>query len=419
MKTLRKQFPRGLELLHDPKLNKGTAFTDAERALLGLRGLLPARLQTQQEQMRRVLVNLTRKSTALERYIFLIALLDRNETLFYRTIVDNMEQMLPLIYTPTVGQACEQYSTIFRRARGVFVSANDRGRVAEVLRDWPERDVRVIVVTDGERILGLGDLGANGMGIPVGKLILYSACGGIPPFQCLPITLDVGTDNPALRRDPLYLGLPQRRFRGQDYEALVAEFITAATQTFPDAIIQFEQAVASKPKGFEAHLPLARLYAAATPHPIQRLEAYRLLDWERQGSAWRVPRSSLTPILRFADVEAYVQEAPTGPRDGTQLQAFVQVAVAKEDQPHYLKVLARPGVDVGPLVRFALGVIAARTRGGGHRHDHGVMAAVRTYESPIDRGLEDAGFGTIAQVTLLMKEMMIRVAEPALVPAVR
>ena len=181
MKTLRKQFPRGLELLHDPKLNKGTAFTDAERDLLGLRGLLPARLQTQQEQMRRVLVNLTRKSTALERYIFLIALLDRNETLFYRTIVDNMEQMLPLIYTPTVGQACEQYSTIFRRARGVFVSANDRGRVAEVLRDWPERDVRVIVVTDGERILGLGDLGANGMGIPVGKLVLYSACGGIPP----------------------------------------------------------------------------------------------------------------------------------------------------------------------------------------------------------------------------------------------
>jgi hypothetical protein len=166
-------------------------------------------------------------------------------------------------------------------------------------------------------------------------------------------------------------------------------------------------------------LALARLYAAATPQPIARLEAYRLLDWERQGSAWRVPRSSLTPILRFADVEAFVQDASDGSRDGTQLQAFLQVAVAKEDQPHYLKVLARPGVDVGPLVRFGLGVIAARTRGGGHRHDHGVMAAVRTYESPIDRGLEDAGFGTVATVTLLMKEMMIRVAEPALVPAVR
>jgi hypothetical protein len=166
-------------------------------------------------------------------------------------------------------------------------------------------------------------------------------------------------------------------------------------------------------------LALARLYAAATPQPIQRLEAYRLLDWERQGSAWRVPRSSLTPILRFADVEAFLQEAQEGAGDGTQLDAFLQVAVAKEDQPHYLKVLARPGAEVGPLVRFGLGVIAARTRGGGHRHDHGVMSAVRTYESPIDRGLEDAGFGTIAHVTLLMKEMMIRVAEPALVPAVR
>jgi len=166
-------------------------------------------------------------------------------------------------------------------------------------------------------------------------------------------------------------------------------------------------------------LALARLYAAATPQPVQRLEAYRLTDWERQGSAWRVPRSSLTPILRFADVEAYAQEAPGGGRDGTQLQGFVQVAVAKEDQPHYLKTLARPGVDVQPLVRYGLGVIAARMRASGHRHDHGVIAAVRTYESPIDRGLEAEGFRTISSVTLLMKETMIRVAEPALVPAVR
>jgi hypothetical protein len=166
-------------------------------------------------------------------------------------------------------------------------------------------------------------------------------------------------------------------------------------------------------------LALARLYGAATPQPVQRLEAYRLTDWERQGAGWRIPRSSLTPILRFADVEAFVQEAPGGGRDGTELQAFIQIAVAKEDQPHYIKVLARPGVDVGSLVRFGLGVIAARMRGAGHRHDHGVIAAVRTYESPIDRGLEDAGFRSIATVTLLMKETMIRVAEPALVPAVR
>ena len=166
-------------------------------------------------------------------------------------------------------------------------------------------------------------------------------------------------------------------------------------------------------------LPLSRLYAEVTPQPVRRLEAYRLLDWERQGASWRVPRSSLTPILRFADVEAYVQEAPGGGRDGTQLAGFLQVGVAKEDQPHYLKVMVRPGIDAGSLARFGLGVISARMKAAGHRHDHGVLGAVRTYEAPIDRQLEDAGFVPVASVTLLMKETMIRVAEPALVPAVR
>lgn len=166
-------------------------------------------------------------------------------------------------------------------------------------------------------------------------------------------------------------------------------------------------------------LSLARLYGAATPVPVQRLESYRLADWERQGSSWRVPRSSLTPILRFADVEAYVQQAEEGGRDGTMLDGFIQVGVSKEDQPHYLKLVVRPGADFRPLVRFGLGLIAARMRGSGGRHDHGVMGAVRTYEAPIDRGLEEAGFVPIATVTLLMKETMIRVAEPALVPAVR
>jgi malate dehydrogenase (oxaloacetate-decarboxylating)(NADP+) len=231
---------RGLDLLHDPQFNKGTAFTEAERDLLGLHGLLPAHSQTLQEQLARVLENLRRKPAALERYIFLLALLDRNETLFYRTIIDNIEEMVPLIYTPTVGQACQEYSHIFRRARGLFVSANDRGRVAQVLQNWPNPDVRVIVVTDGERILGLGDLGANGMGIPVGKLTLYTACAGIPPLQCLPITIDVGTNNPALLADPLYLGLHQRRVRGEEYHALLDEFMTAATKIFPRALIQFE-----------------------------------------------------------------------------------------------------------------------------------------------------------------------------------
>ena len=163
---------------------------------------------------------------------------------------------------------------------------------------------------------------------------------------------------------------------------------------------------------------LSRLYGAATPPPVARLEALRIADWERQGTQWRVPRSSLAPILRFADVEAYVQEAPGGGKDGTQLDAFLQLGVAKEDQPHYLKVIARPEADTSSLVRFGLGVIAARTaKSGNHRHDHGVIAPVRTYESPIDGRLEDAGFGSVATVTLLMKETLVRVAEPALVPA--
>jgi hypothetical protein len=167
-------------------------------------------------------------------------------------------------------------------------------------------------------------------------------------------------------------------------------------------------------------LALARLYATATPQPVQRLEALRLVDWERQGTAWRVPRSSLAPILRFADVEAYAQEAVGGGKDGTMLDGFIQVGVAKEDQPHYLKVLVRPGVDSAALVRFGLGLIAARTtKDGAHRHDHGVIAPVRTYEHPVDRTLEDNGFEAISTVTLLMKETLVRVAEPALVPAVR
>jgi hypothetical protein len=183
-----------------------------------------------------------------------------------------------------------------------------------------------------------------------------------------------------------------------------------------------EQARAAniRPVGGLDALALSRLYSSATPQPVQRLEALRLADWERQGTDWRVPRSSLAPILRFADVEAYVQESADGGRDGTLLDAFLQVGVAKEDQPHYLKVMARPGVDVGDLVTFALGVISARTeRDGAHRHDHGVIAPVRTYEHPIDRALEAHGFSPVSSVTLLMKETLVRVAEPALVPAVR
>ena len=234
------RFPRGVALLRDPTLNKGTAFTEAEREALGIRGLLPAHVGSLEEQVSRVLENFRRKSSPLDKYVNLAALHDRNETLFFRVVVDNPDEMLPIIYTPTVGLACQQFGHIFQRPRGLFISANDRGRVESILRNWPYRDAAIIVVSDGERILGLGDLGANGMAIPVGKLALYTACAGIHPNRCLPVILDMGTNNEALLEDPLYIGLPQKRVTGAAYDALVEEFITAAHNVFPGIIVQFE-----------------------------------------------------------------------------------------------------------------------------------------------------------------------------------
>jgi malate dehydrogenase (oxaloacetate-decarboxylating)(NADP+) len=232
--------PRGEALLHDPLLNKGTAFTMAERDALGLRGLLPPNVHTIEEQLARVLENYRHKSTDLERYIHLVSLQDRNETLFYRLVTDQIEEMMPIIYTPTVGQACQQWGHLFRRPRGLYISWEDRGRVAELLSAWPKPDVRVIVVTDGERILGLGDQGVGGMGIPVGKLSLYTACAGIDPAKTLPIMIDVGTENEGYRKDPLYLGLRQPRVRGEPYDAFLAEFVEAVKAVMPQALLQFE-----------------------------------------------------------------------------------------------------------------------------------------------------------------------------------
>jgi malate dehydrogenase (oxaloacetate-decarboxylating)(NADP+) len=233
-------FPRGITLLQNPELNKGTAFSEAERDALGLKGLLPPHVCSQAEQGDRVLGNLRRLDNPLEKYIFMASLHDRNEALFFRIVTENPDEMMPIIYTPTVGLACQKFGHIFQRPRGVFVTANDRGKVRELLRNWPHRDVAMIVVTDGERILGLGDLGSSGMGIPVGKLSLYTACAGIHPSQCLPVMLDVGTNNQALRDDPLYLGLAQPRLTGAAYDELVDEFVTAACEVFPGVVVQFE-----------------------------------------------------------------------------------------------------------------------------------------------------------------------------------
>jgi malate dehydrogenase (oxaloacetate-decarboxylating)(NADP+) len=231
--------PHGLALLRDPLLNKGTAFTEQERDALGLRGFLPAGVLSMQAQVERVLTNLRTLPGNLEKYVALNSLHDRNEALFFRVVCDHIDEIQPLIYTPTVGLACQRYGLIFQRPRGLFISANDRGHIGEILSNWPYR-AKLIVVTDGERILGLGDLGANGMGIPVGKLSLYSACAGIHPELCLPVMLDVGTNNEEFLNDPYYIGLRQKRITGAAYDDFVDEFMTEARAAFPGVLIQFE-----------------------------------------------------------------------------------------------------------------------------------------------------------------------------------
>jgi malate dehydrogenase (oxaloacetate-decarboxylating)(NADP+) len=231
---------RGYDVLINPALNKSTAFTEAEKQSLGLVGLLPDTTEGPDLQLRRVMMQLGHKTTDLDRYIYLVNLLDHNETLFYRTVMSDPARFLPIVYDPTIGEACVKFGHIFRQPRGLYLSITRRGHAREVLRNWPQKDVRVICVTDGGRILGLGDLGANGMGIPIGKLQLYTAAAGVPPSGLLPMLLDAGTNNPSLLNDPLYLGLRQPRPKTEDLFSFTDEFVDAVQEVFPGCCIHFE-----------------------------------------------------------------------------------------------------------------------------------------------------------------------------------
>jgi malate dehydrogenase (oxaloacetate-decarboxylating)(NADP+) len=231
---------RGIEVLRDPSLNKSTAFTEEEKQALGLVGLVPDVTESEDLQLSRVMMQLGHKTTDLDRYIYLVSLLDHNETLFYRTVMSDPARFLPIVYDPTIGEACLKFGHIYRQPRGMYLSITRRGRVTDVLKNWPEKDVRFICVTDGGRILGLGDLGANGAGIPIGKLELYTACAGVPPHYLLPMHLDAGTNNEQYLHDPLYLGMRKARPPTDELYSFVDEFVEAVQQVFPKCCIHFE-----------------------------------------------------------------------------------------------------------------------------------------------------------------------------------
>ncbi len=231
---------KGFDILLDRSLNKSLGFSPEERQKLGIRGLLPYAYSNIGTQVKRMIKNLRDRNEAIERYMLLSSLQELNEQLYYRTVLEHIEELMPIIYTPTVGEACREFSNIYHHPKGFYISPDDRGHIADMLDNWPEEEVKVVCITDGQRILGLGDLGANGMGIPIGKLALYTACAGIHPDHCMPVMLDVGTNNEDLWDDILYLGYPHKRLEGEAYDSLLEEFVMAIQEKYPNALIQFE-----------------------------------------------------------------------------------------------------------------------------------------------------------------------------------
>ena len=346
--------PRSLDLLHNPSLNKGRAFPEAERQALGLRGLLPPRITTLEDQAARVIATVRAKKTDLDRYNSLIALQDRNETLFYHVLIEHIAELMPIIYTPTIGEACLEYGSIFRRARGMYISDTYRNHIREVFDNWPNDDVRVIVVTDGERVLGLGDLGAHGMGIPVGKLSLYTACAGVHPSQCLPIALDAGTDNEELLASHTYLGLPHRRIRGEAYDNFIEEFIHAANDRFPNVLIQLED--------------------FGNANAFRLLQKYRdevcLFNDDIQGTA-AVSLAGLLSAIRMTQKKLTDQtillfgagEAATGIADLI-VYAMMKEGLAEDDARHHCWLMDSKG-----LVVASRSDLAEHKRSYAHEHE--------------------------------------------------
>lgn len=346
---------KGFDILLDRSLNKSLGFTRDERQNLGVRGLLPYAYSDIETQVKRMIKNLRDRNEPIERYMLLSSLQELNEQLYYRTVLEYIEELMPIIYTPTVGEACREFSNIYHHPKGFYITPDDRGHIAKMLDNWPEEEVKVVCITDGQRILGLGDLGANGMGIPIGKLALYTACAGIHPDHCMPVMLDVGTNNEALWDDILYLGYPNKRLEGEEYDSLLEEFVQAIQLKYPKALIQFEDFL--------------------TPNAFRLLDYYRdkvlCFNDDIQGTAAVIVAGiyAATRITKKAAKDLKILflgagSAATGIAD-LMTSAFVQEGLSEEEARQRLWF-----VDRGGLLVASRDDLADYNRPYAHEHEH-------------------------------------------------